>query len=118
MFGISLYELLLIMVIILLVFGPERLPEAASRECIRKLLSDYPGQYTFFLANESVLFGFSNSRRLLLLKKTEKLGDILLVTSVKERLSPDDWHAIEVDENSQGKLLVMAGPDVLYLDDI
>ena len=90
----------------------------ALRECIRKLLSDYPGLYTFFLANESVLFGFSNSRRLLLLKKSEKLGDILLVTSVGERLSPDEWLPIEADENSQGKLMVIAGPNVLYLDDI
>ena len=37
------------------------------RDCIRKLLSDYPGLYMFFLANESVLFGFSNFRRFLLL---------------------------------------------------
>ena len=88
------------------------------RDCIRKLLSDYPGLYMFFLANESVLFGFSNSRRLLLLKKSEKLGDILLVTSVGERLSPDEWLPIEADEHSQGKLMVIAGPDVLYLDDI
>ncbi len=65
-----------------------------------------------------MLFGFSNSRRLLLLKKAEKFGDILLVTSVKERLSPDEWLAIEGDENSQGKLMVIAGPDVLHLDDI
>ena len=90
----------------------------ALRECIRKLLSDYPGLYTFFLANESVLFGFSNSRRPLLLKKSEKLGDILLVTSVGEGLSPDEWLPIEADENSLGKLMVIAGPDVLYLDDI
>lgn len=90
----------------------------ALRECVRKLLSDYPGLYTFFLANESVLFGFSNSRQLLLLKKSEKLGDILLVTSVGEPLSPDEWLPVEAEENSQGKLLVIAGPDVLYLDDI
>jgi len=90
----------------------------ALRECIRKLLSEYPGNYTFFLANESVLFGFSNFRRLLLLRKSEKLGDILLVTSVGERLSPDEWLPIEADENSQGKLMVIAGPNVLYLDDI
>ncbi|MCG6946730.1 MAG: class II glutamine amidotransferase [Deltaproteobacteria bacterium] len=88
------------------------------RECIRKLLSDHPGLYTFFLANESVLFGFSNSRRLLLLKKSEKLGDILLVTSVGERLSPEEWLSIEPDEHSQGKLMVIAGPDVLHLEDI
>ena len=42
----------------------------------------------------------------------------MLVTSVGERLSPDEWLAIEADEDSQGKLLVIAGPDVLYLDDL
>ena len=88
------------------------------RESIRELLSEYPGQYTFFLANESVLFGFTNFRRLLLLKKSEILGDILLVTSVGERLSPEEWLPIEPDESSLGKLLAIAGPDLLYLDDI
>ena len=90
----------------------------ALRECIRKLLSDYPGLYTFFLANESVLFGFSNSRQLLLLKKSEKLGDILLVTSVGEPLSPDEWLPVEAEEHSLGKLMVIAGPDVLHMDDV
>ena len=88
------------------------------RESIRKLLSEYPGRYTFFLANESVLFGFTNFRRLLLLRRSESLGDILLVTSVGERLSPDEWLPVEPDEGFLGKLLVVAGPDLLYLDDI
>ena len=87
-------------------------------DSVRKLLSDYPGKYTFFLANESVLFGFTNFRRLLLLRKSETLGDILLVTSVGERLSPEEWLAIDPEESSLGKLMVIAGPDLLYLDDI
>ncbi|MEE9122337.1 MAG: class II glutamine amidotransferase [Syntrophobacteria bacterium] len=91
---------------------------AVLRDSIRKLLSDYPGNYTFFLANESVLFCFSNFRRLLLLRKSETLGDILLVTSVGERLSPEEWLTIEPDESSLGQLMVIAGPDVLHLDDI
>ena len=90
----------------------------ALRESVRKLLSDYPGDYAFFLANESVLFGFSNFRRLLLLRKSEILGDILLVTSVGKRLSAEEWLPIEPEESSLGKLLVVAGPDLLYLDDI
>jgi len=65
-----------------------------------------------------VLFGFSNSRRLLLLKKSEKLGDILLVTSAGERLSPEEWLPIKPDESSLGTLMVIAGPDVLYFGDI
>ena len=88
------------------------------RESIRELLSEYPGKYTFFLANESVLFGFTNFRRLLLLRRSETQGDILLVTSVGERLSPDEWLPVEPDESFLGKLLVVAGPDLLYLDDI
>jgi len=88
------------------------------RDSIRKLLSDYPGLYTFFLANESVLFGFSNFRRFLLLKKSETLGDILLVTSVGKRLSPEEWLPIRPERNSLGKLMVIAGPDVLCMGDI
>lgn len=90
----------------------------ALRDSIRRLLSDYPGPYTFFLANESVLFAFSNFRQLLLLKKSETLGEVLLVTSVGEQLSPEEWLPIQLEQDSPGKLMVIAGPDVLYLDDI
>ena len=88
------------------------------RDVIRELLSDYPGFYTFFLTNESVLFGFSNFRRFLLMKKTKTIGDILIVTSVEERLSPEGWITLEPAKDSLGKLMVIAGPDVLYLSDI
>jgi len=91
---------------------------AALRDAIKQLVSDYPGLYTFFLANESVLFGFSNFRRFLLLKKSETIGDILLITSVGKRLSPEEWIPIRPDKKSLGKLMVIAGPDVLYLGDI
>ncbi|UCG13224.1 MAG: class II glutamine amidotransferase [Deltaproteobacteria bacterium] len=88
------------------------------RDSIRDLLTEHPGRYTFLLANESVLFAFSNFRQLLLLRKSETLGDVLLVTSVGERLSPEDWLPIQPAEDSPGKLLVIAGPDVLYLGDV
>lgn len=90
----------------------------ALRDGIGNLIADYPGYYTFFLANESVLFAFSNFRQLLLLKKSESYGDVLLVTSVAERLSPEDWLPIQLEQDSPGKLMVIAGPDVLYLGDI
>ncbi len=57
----------------------------ALRIAIQKLLDDYPGEYTFFLANESFLFAFCNFRQLMVLKASESMGDILLVTSVKRR---------------------------------
>ena len=87
-------------------------------EIIRQLLADYPGLYMFFLANESVLFGFSNFRRFLLLKKTETIGDVLVITSVGERLSSGEWIPIKPEKKSVGKLMVIAGPDVLYSGDI
>ena len=90
----------------------------ALRDSIQNLLSDYPGYYTFLLANESVVFAFSNFRQLLLLRKSETLGDVLLVTSVGERLSPEEWLPVQPEEDSRGKLMVIAGPDVLYLGDV
>ena len=90
----------------------------ALRIAIQELLDDYPGKYTFFLANESFLFAFCNFRQLMILKVSESMGDILLVTSVKEGLSRTDWHPITPDPQSQGELLVIAGPNVLYGGDV
>ncbi|MBW2643114.1 MAG: class II glutamine amidotransferase [Deltaproteobacteria bacterium] len=90
----------------------------ALRISIQKLVSDYPGEYAFFLANESVLFAFCNYRQLMLLKESESMGDILLITSIKEGLSQSQWQQIVPDPQSYGELLVIAGPDVLYAGDV
>lgn len=90
----------------------------ALRIAIQKLLVDYPGDYSFFLANESFLFAFCNFRQLMVLKASESMGDIFLVTSVKEGLSRTDWHPITPDPQSLGELLVIAGPDVLYAGEV
>jgi predicted glutamine amidotransferase len=90
----------------------------ALRIAIQELLDDYPGNYIFFLANESFLFAFCNSRQLMVLKESESMGDILLVTSIEEGLSRTDWHPIRPEPQSQGELLVIAGPDVLYAGDV
>ena len=90
----------------------------AVRIAIQELLDDYPGDYVFFLANESFLFAFCNSRQLMVLKESESMGDILLVTSIREGLSRSDWHPITPDPQSQGELLVIAGPDVLYAGEV
>ena len=90
----------------------------AVRIAVQKLLDNYPGNYAFFLANESFLFAFCNSRQLMVLKESESMGDILMVTSIKEGLSSNDWHPITPDPQSQGELLVIAGPDVLYAGDV
>jgi predicted glutamine amidotransferase len=90
----------------------------ALRITIQKLLEDYPGDYSFFLANESFLFAFCNFRQLMVLKESQSMGDILLITSIKEGLSRTDWHPITPDPQSQGELLVIAGPDVIYAGDV
>ena len=90
----------------------------ALRMAIQKLVENYPGDYSFFLANESFLFAFCNFRQLMVLKESDSMGDILLITSVRERLSRTDWHPITPDPQSQGELLVIAGPDVLYAGDV
>jgi predicted glutamine amidotransferase len=88
------------------------------RIAIQKLLEDYPGDYTFFLANESFLFAFCNFRQLMVLKESESMGDILLITSLRERMIRTDWHPITPDPQSKGELLVIAGPDVIYAGDV
>ena len=85
---------------------------------IRSLLSDYPGRYAFFLANESVLFAFSNFRQLMLLRESKSYGNSVVLTSIKEGLSDKEWTAIKPQINTLGKLIVVAGPDVLYLGDV
>jgi predicted glutamine amidotransferase len=87
---------------------------------VGKLLSDYPGYYTFFLANESVLFAFCNFGQLMVLRESKTLGDILLVTSIGDvkDLSPKEWLSVRPEEDSPAKILVVAGPDVLYSGDI
>jgi predicted glutamine amidotransferase len=91
---------------------------AALSDSIRKFLSEYPSSHTFFLANESILFAFSNFRRLMLLKKAYTWGDVLLVTSVGKGLSTEEWLPIEPEDTSLGKLIAIAGPDVLYCSNI
>jgi hypothetical protein len=91
---------------------------AALRLSVQRLVSDYPGHYTFFLANESVLFAFSNFQQLFLFKTAETLGDILLITSVEEGLSEKEWVALRPGEQSGGLLLAVAGPEVLYSEDV
>ena len=52
------------------------------------------------------------------MKKSEEIGDILIITTVRERLSPGGWLPIKPGKNSLGKLMVVGGPDVLHLGDV
>ena len=46
------------------------------------------------------------------------MGDILLITSVAEGLSEKEWIEIQPQEASLGKLIAVAGPDILYQGDV
>ena len=90
----------------------------ALRLSIENLLSDYPGHYSFFLANESVLFAFCNFRRFMVLRESERMGEILLITSIKEGLSQNSWSLVKPEPKTRGRLLVIAGSDLLYKGDV
>lgn len=86
----------------------------ALQNAIRGITTAFPGRYTLFLANESVLYVFTNFYPIMLLRESEQSGEVLLVTSVKEALSPKEWLLVKPEGPHAGKLLVIAGPDLLF----
>jgi predicted glutamine amidotransferase len=91
---------------------------ACFRSSVQELLSDYPGHYAFFLANESVIFAFCNFRQFLFLREVESMGEVLLVTTLEEGLSSTNWFALRPLEGSQGIMVLAAGPEILHVGDV
>ena len=85
---------------------------------IRCLSGEYPGRYTFLLANESVLFAFCNANRLMVLREPATLGKALLITSLDKGPERPRWTPIRPGPNGAGKLVTIAGPDILQTADI
>jgi glutamine amidotransferase len=88
------------------------------KEALRSLLREYPGEYNFLLTNGRVLWAFTNHRQFLLLKGSKKLEEALLLTTIDEGLSAEDWKRIAARPGSGGKLLLIAGGDLLHLEDL
>lgn len=88
------------------------------KEALARLLQEYPGEYNFLLTNGRVLWAFTNHRQFLLLKGSSKLEEALLLTTIDEGLSAEDWKRIVARPGSAGKILLIAGGDVLYLEDL
>ncbi len=88
------------------------------REALARLLQEYPGEYNFLLTNGRVLWAFTNHRQFLLLKGSRKLEEALLLTTIDVGLSPEDWKRIAARPGSGGKLLLIAGGDLLHLEDL
>jgi len=65
-----------------------------------------------------VVFAFCNFRQFLLLREAETIGGILLITTLEEGLSPNNWVALKPEQDSRGKMLVVAGPELLHVVDV
>jgi glutamine amidotransferase len=88
------------------------------KEALGRLLTEYPGEYNFLLTNGKVLWAFTNHRQFLLLKGSQKLEEALLLTTIDEGLSPEEWKKIVAQPGSIGKLLLIAGGDLLCLENL
>lgn len=83
----------------------------------KKLITNYPGRYRFFLANETVLFAFLNNSQVLTYQDPKALGEALVVTTVTGGLTehPDNWSTFSQQDPSRGQILIISGADLLYL---
>ena len=88
------------------------------KESLARLLKEYPGEYNFILTNGRVLWAFTNHRQFLLLKGSQKLEEALLLTTIEEGLSPENWQRIAAQPGTGGKILVLAGGDLLLQEDL
>jgi predicted glutamine amidotransferase len=86
----------------------------------RELISRYPGEYAFLLANETVLFAFLNHGELLTYHPPEAQGEALVLTTVPGGLtrSPEHWRAYPNEDPQHGQILIISGPDLLYLGQV
>jgi len=83
----------------------------------KKLITNYPGKYTFFLANETVLFAFLNHSQILTYQDPKALGETLIVTTVTGGLTsnPEHWQTFPNHDPARGQILIISGADLLYL---
>jgi predicted glutamine amidotransferase len=92
--------------------------EVLLKEALVHLLTGYPGEYNFLLTNGQVIWGFTNHRQFLLLKGSEKLEDALLLTTIEEGLSSENWQKLEAGTGTLGRLVLIAGGDLILSEDL
>ena len=82
----------------------------------KRLISQYPGKYTFFLANETVLFVFLNHGAIRIYHPPEARGESLVLTTVSGGLTrdPELWFAYPNEDPARGQILIISGADLLY----
>ena len=97
------------------VWPSQSLFQALALTC-KKLITDYPGNHIFFLANETVLFAFLNSAQVLIYHPPQAQGESLVLTTVSGGLTrdPEHWRAYPNPDRSRGQILIVSGTDLLY----
>jgi hypothetical protein len=82
----------------------------------KQLISRYPGKYTFFLANETVLFVFFNHGEIRTYHPPEARGESLVLTTVAGGLTrdPELWFAYPNEDPNCGQILIISGADLLH----
>ncbi len=90
----------------------------AVADTSRQLVEEYPGNYNYLLTNGWVLFAFSNHRQFLLLKESNNLERGLLLTTVEQGLSGENWTRFARQRESIGFLIAIVGSDILLKEDI
>jgi glutamine phosphoribosylpyrophosphate amidotransferase len=100
--------------------SPEHSLYHGLAEACRELIRRYPGEYAFFLANETVLFAFLNHGEILTYRPLEASGESLVLTTVPGGLtrSPEHWVAYPNADPGRGQILIISGPDLLYLGQV
>jgi len=91
---------------------------AIMEEALVKLLDNYPGQYNILLTNGRVIWAFTNHRQFLILKGSEKLEEALILTTIEEGLSAETWQEVKSAAGGLGKLLLIAGGDLIMSTDL
>jgi glutamine amidotransferase len=88
------------------------------KEALSLLVQEYPGEYNFLLTNGWFIWAFTNHRQFFLLKGSQELEQALLLTTIEEGLSPENWLRISAAAETGGKILLIAGGDLVLLDDL
>ena len=88
------------------------------KEALIGLIRQYPGEYNFLLSNGCFIWAFTNHRQFLLLKGSQKLEEALLLTTIAEGLSPENWQKVALREGTWGKILLIAGGDLVLCEDL
>ena len=78
-----------------------------------QMIDQYPGDYNFLLSNGQLLFAFTNHRQFMFLKRSGKLEDALLLTTLARGLSEEKWVRVAKSTNRRGLLLAISGNDVI-----